>query len=84
MFSTENTNKIKKPPSMGIKYFDDTLLNFFTRFKLLNNNTITYLKCEGRFYPIMSPIEISDKFTTYSYKVIKTELNVILFGVASQ
>jgi len=31
----------------------------------------------------MSPMAISETFTTYSYKVIKTNANLLMFGVAS-
>ena len=55
----------------------------FGKFTISNNHTITFNKQDGGFHHILSPVKISETFTSFSYKVIKTYKNYIMYGIGS-
>jgi hypothetical protein len=62
-------------------YFDFSHPHF-SKFKLVNNNTITH-NSNGTWYNITSPNKINETFNTFTYKVIKTTCNYIMYGIGS-
>jgi hypothetical protein len=64
------------------EYFDKSHLNF-GKFIISNNDTITFNKYDGYYHHILSPVKISETFTSFSYKVIKTFNNKIMYGIGS-
>ena len=63
------------------KYFDWSHPHF-NKFTLVNNNTITH-NSPSAWYHITSPVKISETFTSFSYKVIKSSSNLIMYGIGS-
>ena len=64
-------------------YFDSSHPHF-SKFKLVNSNTITFtLNSNNAWYHITSPNKINETFNTFTYKVIKTTSNHIMYGISS-
>ena len=73
----------KKEIKNILKYFDQTHPHFNKFFTLVNNNTITLNIYNAKYNHITSPVKISETFTSFSYKVIKTSNNDIMYGIGS-
>jgi hypothetical protein len=65
-------------------YFSKTHPHY-NKFTITNKNIITleYGTFLTPFYHITSPVKISSTFYTFSYKVIKTTNNCIVYGIGS-
>jgi hypothetical protein len=62
-------------------YFDSSHPHF-SKFKLVNSNTIAHNSNNGSYH-ITSPNKIDETFSTFTYKVIKTASNRIIYGIGS-
>jgi hypothetical protein len=63
-------------------YFDSSHPHF-GKFTISNNGrTITH-NSNGTWYHITSPNKINETFNTFTYKVIKTTNNFIVYGIGS-
>ncbi len=63
-------------------YFDSSHPHF-SKFSLINKNTISHNSNNSTLYHITSPNKINETFNTFTYKVIRTYNNYIMYGIGS-
>jgi hypothetical protein len=79
---TKFDKQIQFIKNTNFTYFDENHPNF-KMFSIRNNHMITLSIDDGNWRHISSPVKISETFTSFSYKVIKTSKNYIIYGIGS-